>query len=188
MRNTEVALTGAAAAIVFATGALVAPAAGQESDRRAMYDVDSAETPFEAQVEVPRVDDLPAPRAVESVRLAGSDLGEIACVAEDGSVSMRAGRAEEAATDKCPKWVRLDLFEEVDYGHDGIGITMCRLTEQYETTQGRSFLAGLGAKIIAAITGRLERKTWDESKRQRCDYHGCGLDISLSEANWAARN
>lgn len=178
MRKTEVALMGAAAAIMVAIGIPVAPAAGQEFANNALFDSQPVETAFE----------IPSPMSLESVGGPESDMGGYGCVEEDGSVSLHSSLEERAAMGtECPEWVALDDFEDIDYG-GGIGVTMCRLTEEYSVKTGASALASFGAKIKAIFTGEVEAKVWGETLRSRCAYHGCDLDISQSEANWAVHN
>ena len=187
MMKKETALTGAAAAIIFATGIPVAPATGQDWAGDYMSGPQPVETPFEVQFEAPRIDDLPAPTSVEPV-FGPESFSGLGCVEEDGSVSLPANReATAAAATECPEWVRKDLFRDIDYG-GGIGVTMCRLTEEYTVRKGKSILGKIAGKIKGLFSGEVEVEAYDETERHRCDYHGCDLDITQSEANWAANN
>lgn len=179
---------GVATAIVFATGIPVASVAAQEFAEAFTGD-EPVGTPFEVQFDAALNDGAPA-SAVTSTTGPGSDIGGLGCVEEDGSISLHSSREERAAEngDDCPEWVALDDFEDVDYL--GVGITMCRLTEEYSVREGKSVLAGIKAGIRAIFGGEAsaEGKIWRESHRKRCDYQGCDLDISLSEAVWSTRN
>ena len=173
----------------FATGIPVATVAAQDVAEAFSGD-EPVETPFEVQFDAVLNDGMPA-SAMTSMTGPGSDFGGLGCVEEDGSISLHSSREERAAEngDDCPEWVALDDFADVDYG-PGIGITMCRLTEEYSVKEGRSLLGGIKAGIRAIFGGeaKAEGKVWRESHRKRCDYHGCDLDISLSEAVWSTRN
>ncbi|MYI06124.1 MAG: hypothetical protein F4059_02050 [Gemmatimonadetes bacterium] len=179
MRRKGMTPCGMATAIVFATGMPDARAAAQEA-----ADAFSGDEPVEPPIEF-------SAAAATSVAGPEFDVGGLGCGGEEGIVALDSGREEGAAQDenKCPEWVALDDFEDVDYGR-GIGITMCRLTEEYTIKKGASILGALTAGIKAIFGGEVkgEAKGWRETTRTRCDYYGCGLDISLSEAVWATRN
>lgn len=180
---------GVATAIVFATGIPVASVAAQEFADAFTGD-EPVGTPFEVQFDAALNDGAPA-SAVTSMTGPGSDFGGLGCVEEDGSISLHSSSEETAAQggDDCPEWVVLDDFVDVDYG-GGIGITMCRLTEEYSQKRGASLLGSIVAGIKKIFVGEAkgEAKGWIESNRTRCDYYGCDLDISLSEAVWSTRN
>lgn len=179
MRRKGMTPCGVATAIVFATGLPVTTAAAQEA-ADAFFGDEPVETPFGVLA-----------AAATSVAGPELDVGGLGCAAEDGTASLNSGREAGAAQDdgKCPKWVALDDFEDVDYGR-GIGITMCRLTEEYTVKVGSGILGAFTAGIKAIFGGEVkgEAKGWRETTRTRCDYYGCGLDISLSEAVWSTRN
>lgn len=77
-------------------------------------------------------------------------------------------------------------FSFLQDGRSGIGTTMCRLTEEYSIKEGRSLLGSIVAGIKAIFGGEteVEGKVWTETNRTRCEYYGCDLDVSLSEAVW----
>lgn len=179
---------GVATAIVFATGIPVASVTAQEFAEAFTGD-EPVGTPFEVQFDAALNDGAPA-SAVTSMTDPGSDIGGLGCVEEDGSISLHSSREARAAQGdgKCPEMVALDDFEDVDYL--GVGITMCRLTEEYTVKEGKSLLGSIKAGIRAIFGGEAgaEGKVWRESTRTRCDYHGCDLDISVSEAVWSTRN
>lgn len=179
---------GVATAIVFVAGVPVAAAAAQDAAGNAFRGDEPAGTPFEVHFDAALNDGTPAPTV--TVPESGFDGAE--CVEETGGVSLHSGSEVTAAQEqegKCPKWVALDNFQKVDYG-GGVGITMCRLTEEYTQKRGTSFLGGIVAGVKAIFGGEVkgEVKGWVESARTRCDYFGCGLDLSLSEAVWSTKN
>ena len=179
MRRKGMTPCGMATAIVFATGMPVATAAAQEAT-----DAFSGDEPVETPIEV-------SAAAATSVARPDFDFGGLGCVEEDGSISLDSSREEGAAQDesKCPKWVALDDFEYVDYG-PGVGITMCRFTEEYTQKVGTGILGAFTAGIKAIFGGEVkgEVKGWRETTRTRCIYYGCDLDLSLSEAVWSTVN
>lgn len=190
MTKKGMAPFGVTTAIAFATGIPVATAA-QEAADHAFSGNEPVETHLAVQFEAALIDETPAP-AVTSVAGPELDFGGLGCVEEDGTVSLHSSREERAGANDgdCPEWVALDDFEEVDYG-DGIGVTMCSLTEEYTVKERRS-LAGSISATWKAIFGGGEAKTETEvsreSTRTRCHYYGCDLDVSLSEAVWSTRN
>lgn len=97
----------------------------------------------------------------------------------DGSVTVGAGGAGGTG---CPEWVRLDFFRDVDYGDGGIGVTMCRLTT--DNPPGTNVGATIGVDLKVFKFGI----TIDADRGDMCGYQGCGLVISESLANYAARN
>lgn len=178
---------GVATAIVFGAGIPVAAAAAQDAAGNAFRGDEPAGTPFEVHFDAALNDGPPAP----TVTVPESGFGGAECVEETGGVSVHSGSEVTAAQEKgkCPEWVARDFFEDVDYG-DGVGITMCRLTEEYTVKEGRSLLGSISAgfKMLLGGEAKGEGKVWRESHRTRCDYFGCGLDLSLSEAVWSTRN
>ncbi len=180
MRKQGMTPCGVATAMVFATGIPVATAAAQEAPDFGFSGDEPVEAPFGVS-------------AATTTSVAGPelDLGGLGCIGEDGSLSLHSSRTETDIQDdgKCPQWVALDDFADIDYG-GGIGITMCRLTEEYTQKVGTSLLGSITAGIKAIFGGEAkgEGKVWKESTRTRCDYHGCDLDISLSEAVWSTVN
>ncbi len=181
---------GVTTAIVFATGIPVATAA-QEAADHAFFGNEPVETLLAVQFEAALVDEAPTP-AVTSVAGPESDFNGLGCVEEDGTVSLHSSPEERARADddKCPEWVALDDFEDVDYG-SGIGVTMCSLTEEYTVKESRSLLGSISASWKALFGGgeaKTETEVSRESTRTRCHYYGCDLDVSLSEAVWSTRN
>ena len=119
---------------------------------------------------VPVGPDLPEAPKHRSDCLPGGVFG----VGSDGS---------EAMLDdiECPEYVALDDFEEVDYGPNAIGITMCKLDSDGppSTSINGGFTINVGwvSFTIGAST--------DEG--DMCYYAGCELLVSEGEANHAAR-
>ena len=108
------------------------------------------------------------------------------CVVE-GPVAVGAGGAEAKAASAnnagCPEWVALDDFEDVDYGENTIGITMCGLDAiETETVTGSFSIEAVIKKILTLGAGA-ERSR----ERTMCIYPGCGLDLSEAEANHSVR-
>ena len=187
MRRKGMALFSAAAVVVGATGIQVGAVASQESSHQDVSPFQPVETYLGSELEGPRTAGAPPATSVHALEGTESDIGGLGCVGEDGSISLVASREEAEAQYQCPKFVWLDDFEDVDYGPNTIGATACRLTEEYDAKEGQKFVAKVSATIKAIFGGELEGQGWRETHRKRCVYHGCDLDLSMSEATWSAQ-
>ena len=187
MRKKGMALLGAMAVVVAAAEMPVTPVASQEFGDHSVSSVLPVETNLEEGFEALRTDGARLSVTVEAFASPESDLGGGGCLDEDGGISLDASNDHGAAQHECPKYVVLDHFTEVDYGPNAVGVTFCRLTEQYTATEGHKFVGKIAATIKAIFTGKLEGESWRETERERCQYYGCDLDLSMSEATWSAQ-